>query len=116
MQEQSQQLHVADGRNHSSTSMGEVRRPRPRHSKGGVTNYNRQRPSNKVYKMWQGKAQARDRCSAKTAICKGHYSAQCFSKTVAATTQEGEAWEDAAFLACKQPLRRSNSSGTPEWR
>ena len=105
VREQSQQLQVADCDNHSS--VGEVKRPRPQRSKGGATNYNRHRlrdkPDNKCTRCGKIKHKPGDKCPAKTAVyhkCrrKGHYSAQCFSKTVAATTQEGDAQQDAAFL------------------
>ena len=44
-----------------------------------------------------------DTCPAKTATCnkckrRGHYSSQCFSKTVAATTEEDEAQQDEVIL------------------
>ena len=90
--------------------MGEVRRPRPHRGKGGATtNHSRQRPrdkpDHKCTRCGKPRHKLGDKCPAKTATChkckrKGHYSSQCFSKTVAATTQEGETQQDldAAFL------------------
>ena len=49
VQEQSQQLQVADSSSHSShSSMGEVRKPRPQRAKGGATSHNWRRKSREI--------------------------------------------------------------------
>ena len=104
MREQSQQLQIADNTSHS---MGEVSRSRPHHSRGGATsNHSRQRPRDKPDhkctrcgkpRHKQGDIYVLPKQPPVTSA-KGHYSSQCFSKTVAAITQEGEAQQDSAFL------------------
>ena len=118
VREQSQQLQAADSSSHSS--MGEVRRPRPHRGRGGATpNHGRQgqrdrdKQDHKCTTCGKTKHKPGDKCPAKAATChkckrKGHYSSQCFSKTVTATTQEGETQQaDAAFLG---PVIAENES------
>ena len=102
--EQSHHLQVADS---NQGSMGEVRRPRPQHSRGCASNYSQPRQRDRADHKCTGcgkpsTSQETDACPAKTAICHkcsriGYYSAQCFFITVA-TNSQGEAQQDAAFL------------------
>ena len=119
VREQSKQLQATDGGCHNS--MGEVRRPRPQRSRGGATFHSRPKPrdrdrpdhKNKCTRCGQPKHTPGVKCPAKAANCnkckrRGHYSSQCFSKTVASATREGEAHsQDAAFLG---PVETENQS------
>ena len=112
MREQSKQLQ---GGCHDS--MGEVRRHRPQRSKGGAPYRGRpkprDRPDHKCTRCGKAKHAPGDKCPASTAIChkckrKGHYSSQCFSKTVASASQDGEPHsQDAAFLG---PVETENKN------
>ena len=104
VREQSRHLKVNDSNHGNVGALGKRRRP---HSRGGSSSHHQQRQrdkgDHKCTRCGRDKHKTGDRCPAKTAVChkckkKGHFSAQCFSKDVAATTNEEEAQQDAAFL------------------
>ena len=111
VQEQNLQLHAADQK-----VMEEVRKPpRPQYrSKSGPNHYvsshvprdkkfpPKGQSNHKCTRCGQARHKG-DKCPAKSAEChrchrKGHYSSQCFSKTVAASANSMESQQDSAFL------------------